>query len=211
MSDENKEEKRSPQLEVRDGGMPERFEFQNLLKNTFLDVHGENYMGSGLGFSDWMRTLDILRYERWYGNQVRDEKKRRMGYLIALCAEQERLVATDISATGLSASLIECLIEGDWNGVKSWMASLTFKEDKNAWSGEMRERFAKFVAFAQEAYDTRPKVFCPLCRKPTPKQNIGSFKDGRHECPWCHIIHDDKGNAVEKDKAHLSPVEDVDG
>jgi len=208
MSDD--EEKRSPQLEVRDGGMPPRAEIQKLLKGTFLDVYGENFMGSGLGFSDWMRTMDILRYERWHGNQARDEKKRRMKYLIALCAEQERLVESDISATGLSEALIEALVQGDWNEVKSWASALTFEEENQSWREEMQKRFAKFVEIAQEAYETRPKVFCPVCRRPTPKQNIGSFKDGRHECPWCAIIHDDTGKFVEKDKAHLSPVEDTD-
>jgi len=210
MSDDD-EEKRSPQLEVRDGGMPSRTEIQKLLKGTFLDAYGTNFMGSGLDFGDWMRTLDILRYERWYGNQARDEKKRRMKYLIALCAEQERLVESDISATGLSQSLIEDLIQGDWNSVKSWTTALKFEEENQSWREEMQKRFAKFVEIAQEAYDTRPKVFCPVCRRPTPKQNIGSFKDGRHECPWCTLVHDDDGKFIEKSKAHLSPVEDTDG
>jgi len=207
MSDD---EKRSPELEIKDGGMPDRAKIRELFKGTLLDAHGDNFMGSGLGFADWARTMDILRYERWYGNQMREERRRRMKYLIALCAEQERLVAEDISATGLSEALIEHLIEGSWIEVKAYISMLKFEEERHEWRKHMAKRFEKFVAIAQDAYDTRPKVFCPECRKPTPKDSIGAFKDGRHLCPWCDIVHDDAGNWIEKSKAHLAPVEDED-
>ncbi len=206
MSDD--EEKRSPELEVKDGGVPSRKELRNLLHGTFLDVHGDNFMGSGLGFSEWAKTMDILKYERWYGNQAREEKKRRMQFLLQLCAEQERLVSTDISATGLSENLIENRIEGDWNGVKCWIDGLKFDEERGEYRSLMAKRFEKFVAIAQEAYDSRPKVFCPGCRKPAPKQNIGSWPDGRHECPWCEIVHDNEGNWAQKDKANIRAVKD---
>jgi len=205
MSDD---EKRSPELEVRDGGMPERNKMRNLLQGTFLDVHGHNFMGSGLGFGDWSTTMEILRYERWYGSQAREERRRRMKYLIRLCAEQERLVEEDISATGLSEALIEHLIEGDWNEVRAYISILKFEEERHEWRKEIAPRFAKFVAIAQEAYDTRPRVFCPVCRRPAPKEHIGAFQDGRHVCPWCEIVHDDEGEWVEKSKAHLTPVEE---
>lgn len=207
MSDDT-EEKRSPQLQIHDGGLPDREEMSKL-KGTFLDVYGENFMGSGLGFSDYLRMGEFLRYERWLGNQARDEKRRRMGYLIKLCAEQERIVEEDISATGISQGLIESLIEGDWNGVKCDIGTLKFEEERKEWRDPLVQRFAKFVEIAQEAYDTRPKLFCPVCRKPTPKQNVGSWKDGRHECPWCNVIHNEEGDWVEKSKAHLSPVEET--
>lgn len=206
MKDE--EEKKSPELEIHDGGMPDRKKLRELLQGTFLDVHGDNFMGSGLGFGEWLRAMDFLKYERWFGTQSREERRRRMKYLIQLCAEQERLVSVDISATGLSEALIENVIEGDWISVKSWIERLKFEEERKEYRSLMAKRFEKFVAIAQEAYDTRPKVFCPVCRKPAPEKSIGSWHDGRHVCPWCDVVHDEEGNFVEKDKANLSPVED---
>lgn len=207
MSDD---EKKSPELEVRDGGMPDRKKLRELLHGTFLDVHGDNFMGSGMGFMEWVRTMDLLKYERWYGTQTREERRRRMKYLIQLCAEQERLVEDDISATGLSEAVIENVIEGDWIEVKSWIEHLKFEEERGEYRSLMAKRFEKFVEIAQEAYDTRPKVFCPLCRKPAPKEYIGKWHDGRHVCPWCHVVHDDEGNHVDEGKAKLSAVKDPD-
>lgn len=204
VSDEG--EKKSPVLEVKDGGMPDR-QTMKLLRGTFLDPQGPDYMGSGLSFSEWFATADVLRYNRWFGTQTREEQQRRMRYVIALCAEQERLVAASLFACGTSQGLIEKVIEGDWNSVKMTIETLRFNHECEELRTREATRFAKFVALAQEAYDTRPKVFCPVCTQATPRDQIGSFHDGRHVCPRCQIVHDDEGNWVKKDRANLSPVE----
>lgn len=206
MSEED--EKKSPVLRVKDGGAGDR-DTINLFRGTFLDVHGDNFMGSGLDFHEWFRTMDTLRYDRWFGTQAREERRRRMKYIVKLCAEQERILEEHgLQATGLSEALIENVIEGDWVGVKAWIEGLKFEEEAGRYRSVMASRFAKFVEIAQEAYDTRPKVFCPVCARPAPKEHVGSFHDGRHECPWCKIVHDDEGNFVERAKANLSAVED---
>jgi hypothetical protein len=201
------QEKRSPVLEVKDGGAPTRKTLE-LLRGTFLDPKGSNFMGSGLDAAEWFATATIMRYDRWHGTQTREERRRRMGFIVRLCAEQKRLEEEDLSATALSLSLVEDLIEGDWNSVKMWIETLKFREERGEYRSLQAKRFAKFVEIAQEAFDTRPKVFCPVCVRPAPAEYVGSFHDGRHVCPWCQIVHDDEGNWAEKTKANLSPVPD---
>jgi hypothetical protein len=82
--------------------------------------------------------------------------------------------------------------------------TLKFEEERREYRQEIAKRFARFVSIAQEAYDTRPKVFCPVCMRPAPAESIGAFHDGRHVCPWCEIVHDDEGQWLERDKANLS-------
>jgi hypothetical protein len=205
LSDE--EESKSPVLKVKDGGFP-REEVLKQFRGTLFDTKSNNFLGSGMPFNEWYMMMDVLRYDRWHGTQTREEKRRRMKYLIALCAEQARLVKESIQATGISEMLIEDLIAGDWRGVLTCIGMLKFEEERGVFRESQAKRFARFVEIAQETYDTRPKVFCPVCVQPTPKDHIGAFHDGRHICPWCEIVHDDEGNHEDKAKANLKPVKE---
>lgn len=201
------DEKNSPLLTVKDGGIPDRKTLKSL-HSKLLDLDGHNFMGSGLNATEWFATMDVLRYDRWHGSQTAEEKRRRMKYVVLLCAEQKRLEDEDIQATGLSLALIENVIEGDWNSVTMWIEALKFREDRPDFRNRQAARFARFAEIAQEAYDTRPKVFCPLCVRPAPKDQVAAFRDGRHVCPWCDVVYDDAGTWTKKDRANLSPVED---
>jgi hypothetical protein len=194
-------------LEVKDGGMPDRKTLERM-RGTFLDPKGGNFLGSGMDALEWIAMSNILNFDRWQGTQCREERRRRMQYLIPLCAEQERLVTENLQATGLSEHLIEDLIGGDWNGVKMGIEILKFREERGEYRSLQAKRFAKFVEIAQEAYDTRPMVFCPVCARPAPREHVAAWHDGRHVCPWCEIVHDDEGHFVDKAKANLSPVKD---
>ena len=186
--------------------VPRRLTNFNDLK--FFNVDGDNFMGSGMNLTDWMRTADILRYERWYGSQVQDERQRRMKYIVALAAEHERICERDQFATRWSEACIEAVIAGDWDEVKMWIGSLKFDHEGPNIRSAAAPKFAKFVEIAQAAYDTRPKVYCPVCRKPAPTSFIGKHPDGRHVCPWCRVVHDDEGNYEDEAKANLQPVGD---
>jgi len=205
LSDET--ERKNPVLEVKDGGYPGR-EMLDSLKKTLFDTGGDNYLGSGMTFHDWFAMMDLLRYDRWQATQAPHEKRRRMRYLISLCAEQARLVEESIQATGIYEMLIEDLIAGDWKGVDCCIQSLKFEGERPEYRQPQAERFARFVKIAQEAYDTRPKVFCPVCMRPAPKEHVGAFHDGRHVCPWCEVVHDDEGNYEDRAKANLRPVKE---
>lgn len=206
MSDDTKDDRPRPLLEIKDGEAPVGKQV-GILRGLLIDPYSSNFMGSGLDFCEYMTTMDVLRYDRWYANQGREERERRMMYLIKLCAEQERLVEQSIQATGVSQSLIEAVIEGDWSAVQMWIEHLSFGEEHNEYRALTAKRFERFRQIAQEAYDTRPKVFCPQCLRPTPSDKLAD--DGRpHRCPWCKICHD--GRNVVDPIPTLHPVEKPD-
>ena len=195
-----------PALEIKDGGAPVGKQAKWIRENL-LDTTSHNFLGSGLTFGEYMTTMDVLRYDRWYATQTRDERNRRMQYLIQLCAEQQRLVDESIQATGLSQSLIEAVIEGDWSAVHMWIQHLTFDDERGSFRSLQAKRFARFREIAQEAYDTRPTVFCPSCFRPAPERCIGSPPNDPHRCPWCDVVHD--GVTVQDvDRSPVRPVED---
>lgn len=197
---------KNPTLEVKDGGFPSRTEAPGILK-TLFDTKGNNFLGSGLSFADWSRTADYLRYERSFVTQTPEEQRRRMHYIVKLSAEQERILEIELFATLWSESVIRGIIEGDWKAVKMWTESLLFLEESEHIRNIAAPRFAKFVEIAREAYDTRPTVFCPVCRKAPPQEKIKSWEDGRHVCPFCSIVFDDEGNFQDKARARLKPVD----
>jgi len=210
MSDSKKkpEDTRSPVLKVMDGARPRGDEARKLLDGLF-DVYGDNFLGSGMSFHEWTITGDVLRYHRWYGTQAQEERRRRMKYIIAMAVEHDRICQQDLFATAWSQSCIEAIIAGDWDELRICTDMLKFEQESEEIRNIAAAKFLKFVEIAEEAYVTRPKVFCPVCRKPTPKDHIGSFHDGRHVCPWCDVVHDDEGKWVEKGKASVTPVEDA--
>jgi hypothetical protein len=206
-NDEKPEDTRSPTLKVKDGDTPRGAEAQGWIKKLF-DLEGDDFLGTGMNFHEWSRLGDGLRYHRFLGNQARDERKRRMKYIVALSVEHDRICQQDRFATYWSEACIEAVINGDWNEVKMWAESLKFKDEGADIRNLAAPKFAKFVEIALRAWETRPRVFCPICRRPTPGEHIGKYPDGRHICPWCKVVHDDAGEWVEQDKAHMSTVED---
>jgi hypothetical protein len=64
----------------------------------------------------------------------------------------------------------------------------------------------RFVEIAQEAYDTRPRVFCPRLRSSGPEgvRRLAARRTPR--LSW-YLVHDEVGNYVEKTKASLSMME----
>lgn len=192
----------NPTLEVKDGGHPGRA--SKSLLASFLDTKGNNFLGSGISFSDWVRTADYLRYERCYITQTREEKRRRLMYLVRLAGELERILDHHLFATSWAEAVIEGVLEGDWKQVAMWCAMLTFEDEDPHVREVAAPIFAKFVEIGREAHATRPVVFCPVCRKQPTK--LRTWADGRHLCPNCDVVFDDSGNAVPKARAHLRPV-----
>jgi len=209
MTDEKKDEKledtRTPAQKVADGGRPRGEEGKKMLED-FFNLKGDNFMGSGMGFHEWSFTADLVRYRRWQASQAKDEQKRRMKYIVAMSVEHDRICQQDRFATFWSEDCIRAVIDGDWNEVKMWADSLKFEGEGVEIRNIAAPKFAKFVEIALEAYETRPKVFCPVCHRPPPQEFLASFHDGRHVCPWCDVVHDETGEWVEKDKAHVQAV-----
>jgi hypothetical protein len=200
------EKDKNPVLEVKDGGYPKKGEGLKIL-GEFFDVNGDNFLGSGMNAVDWSATADFLRYQRCFITQPLYEKRRRMEYIVKLAAEQERLMAQERFATSWSENIIEAIIEGDWKAVKMWAEHLRFEDEPTSFRAQAAARFVKFVEIAMEAYETRPKIFCPRCRKPPPSEMIASWHDGRHVCPWCDVVFDDAGNAEDKARARLQSLD----
>lgn len=200
------DDEKTPLLTVKDGGMPPKGDLSSFL-NGFLDVHGNNFLGSGTSYIEWLQTARFLQYERSFCTQTREEKTRRMGYIVRLSAEQERLVARERFATRWSELAIEAVIDGDWNTVDMWIKELRFEKESPELQELAAANFAKFVEILQETYDTRPKIFCPVCRKPPSEADIKSWVDGRHVCSWCDVVFDDDGKSEPKGRARLKSVD----
>jgi hypothetical protein len=200
------DEKKSPVLEVMDGGMP-KGDLASKFLGGFLDVKGTNFFGSGMSFPEWSATADFLRYRRSFVTQPLEEQTRRLKYIVALSAELERMRQTDVFATAWCEYTIKTIIEGDWKMVAMWTESMLFKEEIVDIRNLAAPRFAKFVEIATEAYETRPKVFCPVCHKPPPAAKLASWQDGRHVCPWCDLVFDDTGKSESTGRARLHTVD----
>lgn len=198
---------RKPLLKIMDGDMPPRGDGNKYI-TAMLGIDSNNFCGSGMSMSEWMRLADFLRYRRSILTQPQPEKGRRLNAVIALAAELERIRAQEGFATAWCEMAIEAVIEGDWNRVAEQIKYLEFNDGHV--SAELRAimnpRMKRFREIAQGAYDARPRVHCPSCMSPLTEDKIRCWPDGRHECWRCKIVFDDDGKTEDRDRARLSVV-----
>jgi hypothetical protein len=123
----------------------------------YLDPKSKNFMGTGLTLEKMMQVGLAQSIERAFFRQRKEEKKRRLEYIINLSYELLRIRKHTNFATGLCEIAIENVIEGDWKGVEMWAAHFEFAEEQK----ELREEYAPlFNAFRRlllDAHKTRPQ------------------------------------------------------
>lgn len=87
------------------------------------------------------RTFDEYRLkqlERSWFMVTRDEQKQRLRALMTLILELEKIKAVSIQATAIGESLLERVIEGDWDQVQAYHDDLvgSFNEEGDeSWEG----------------------------------------------------------------------------
>ena len=106
--------------------------------------------------------VDILQahtaeriYESWF-NQQRDERKRRLHFVMELSIELAKIKEQMTFATGLAELGIESVIEGDWNMVKEWADHFTFNDERDEIRLSSAEVYARFSELLQQCWETRP-------------------------------------------------------
>lgn len=118
----------------------------------------DNFMGTGQTQAEFLAQGMIEVWHRSFSNQNRQEKKRRLKYLVRLSAELEHIREQTNQSTGLAEGILEDVIEGDWKMVKVMAEHFTFEDEHP----EMRDRYApiyaKFTAICREACEDRPEV-----------------------------------------------------
>ena len=93
--------------------------------------------------------------------QDKDERRRRLGFIIRLGAELDKIKQQGPFATRLAEAGIESVILGDWNMVREWADHFEFKEDGDDPQGHYRALYRAFVGLLREVFDTRPEAEPP--------------------------------------------------
>lgn len=108
------------------------------------------------------KIMDLLRehtFERicesWF-NQQRDERKRRLHFVMELSIELAKIKEKMTFSTGLAELGIESVIEGDWKMVKEWADHFSFNEEREEIRLSCADTFARFRELLQHAWETRP-------------------------------------------------------
>jgi len=93
-------------------------------------------------------------YESWF-RQERNERKRRLHFVMELSIELAKIKETVNFSTGLAELGIESIIEGDWTMVKEWADHFTFKDEHESIRSHASV-YARFSELLQQAWETRP-------------------------------------------------------
>jgi hypothetical protein len=96
-------------------------------------------------------------YASWF-NQQREERKRRLHFVMELSIELAKIKEQMTFATGLAELGIESVIEGDWNMVKEWADHFTFNDERDEIRLSSAEVYARFSELLQQCWETRPGV-----------------------------------------------------
>lgn len=146
-------------LRIARGGSREVPSRDGLAK--MLDPDGDNFCGSGLTMREFMMAMDIQALNSSFLRQGREEKRRRLGYVIRLSVALAKITEVSVWATRLAEGAIEDVIDGDWAGVrecaKDFAGAGGFLEHVGP---DLQALWRSFASVLQEAFDTRPGT-CP--------------------------------------------------
>lgn len=117
----------------RSGDPKRRFE-------ELLGTDSTNFLGTGLPLREFMQLHSAEKLAASWSLQSQEEKKRRLGAVIRLSIELEKIREKENFATRLAEMAIESVIEGDWKMVASWSNQLSFENERE----EVRTRYATF-------------------------------------------------------------------
>ena len=87
-----------------------------------------------------------------------EERRLRIEAIITLCVEIDRVRKIDIHASGFATSVVEKIIEGDWEDALRVAGYLKFDEnfgDPEEYRNRYRELWAGFVGLVEAVYARR--------------------------------------------------------
>lgn len=123
-----------------------------------LSPTSTNFLGTGLTLQEFMQLNMAEKVgESWF-RQDRNERKRRLGFVMELTVELEKIKETTNFCTGLAELGIESVIEGDWKMVQEWAEHFTFSEEASEIRESHASAYAHLSELLQQAYDTRPQA-----------------------------------------------------
>lgn len=150
------------ELQKRKGG----FENTGQKLSEMLDPKTDNFLGSGQTMAEWVAASDLQRLAASFHRADRQERKRRLQYVIQLSCLLQQIEAISIFATAFARGAIEAIIEGDWAGVRLQSThSQEWDQDFEHLPQEARDLWEAFATVCAEAFDTRPGA----CAPPRPK------------------------------------------
>lgn len=104
------------------------------------------------------KTLDEVlldgAVERWktsWSEQSREEKRRRMHFVLAMAAELNEIRKTNRHATAWCEMAIEDVIIGDWKSMPMHISMFEFKDDDPTYRERYAPIFARFRQICEEA------------------------------------------------------------
>lgn len=124
--------------------------------HELLSPTSTNFLGTGLTLQEFMQLGMAEKVEVSWFRQERDERKRRLNFVMELSVELAKIKETTLFSTGLAELGIESLIEGDWKMVQEWAEHFTFQEETHESIKSHASVYARFSELLQQAYDTRP-------------------------------------------------------
>lgn len=131
--------------------------------SKLLDVESEDFMGTGMTLHDFMLCGRLDELSHSFATQDKDERRRRLGFIIRLGAELDKIKQKGPFATGLAEAGIESVILGDWSMVREWADHFEFKDEHESIREAYATLYVAFVGLLREAFDTRPEA------EPAPK------------------------------------------
>jgi hypothetical protein len=123
----------------------------------YLDPKSKNFMGTGLTLEKMMQVGLAQSIERAFFRQRKEEKKRRLDFIMRLSVELVKIREHTNFATGICEMAIEDVIEGDWKGVEMWAGHFDFAGECKEMQEQYIPIFAAFQQILNEAYTTRPQ------------------------------------------------------
>lgn len=133
--------------------------------SQLLDVESDNFMGTGLSLQEFLLCGKVDELANSFATQDKDERKRRLGFVVKLGAELDRMRSKGLQfGTALAEAAIESVILGDWKMVKDWANDFTFEHEHEQTRQTYAPLYAPFVGLLQEAFESRPKA------EPSPKR-----------------------------------------
>jgi hypothetical protein len=124
----------------------------------FFSPTSTNFFGTGLTLQEFMQLGMAEKIQVAWFQQQREERKRRLNFVVELSVELTKIKQEHVFCTGLAELGIESIIEGDWKMVQEWAEHFTFQDEQEGTRATYASVYARFSELLQQAYDTRPGV-----------------------------------------------------
>jgi hypothetical protein len=147
---------------IKQGAMP-----KSTLRK-YLDIHGPDFMGTGMSFQEFMAVGEIERLNNAYWRQSREEKDRRRDAVVALACEYAKITQQTNQAIAWAREAIPEVLNGGWKDVRMFRDMLTFTGEEKSFRDRYVPIFEHFVSLLDQVLEGVPKVEPEVQRLETP-------------------------------------------